>query len=311
MWLQFKRTFKAGIENFTHNIWLAIATVSVIAVALFIINIQVANVVANYLLLEDVRDKVNISVYLNQDIKDEEGHKIEEKIKGYAEVERINYISSKEALRRFKEDNKNNQTLKEAMEELGENPLGITLNVKAYNSNDYNHIVDKIKKSDFINKVENINYEEYAGVINGLNNEIKSSQKMAIVLGITLSAIAILITFNTIRVTIYTHRKEIEIMKLVGGSNHFVEAPFIWEGILYGSIAAVIALISSYAYLYFIIADNTTGTLLSLSNAKFIKQFLEVYFMKNVILIILTQFIIGIALGAISSFITIRKYLKV
>jgi len=311
MWLQIKRTFKSGIENFMYNIWLGIATISVIAVALFIINIQVANVVANNLLLANVQDKVNISLYLNQNINDDDGHKIEKSIKNYSEVERVTYISREEALKKFQEDVKNNQVLKDAMEEIGENPLGITLNIKAYNSDDYSSIVEKIKNSSFKDKIDKVNYEEYKGVIDGLNSEIQASRKMTIVLGIVLSAIAILITFNTIRITIYTHRKEIEIMKLVGGSNWYVMAPFIWEGVIYGAIATVIALLASYGYLYYIISDGSSGTLLSLSNAKFVRQFLEVYFMNNIGLVILGQFAGGILLGIVSSLITIRRHLKI
>ena len=81
MWLQFKRTFKAGVQNFKHNLWLAVATVGVIAVALFIINMQISNIFANDLLLEDIQDEVNVSVYLNQDVSDEDAYKIEDSIK--------------------------------------------------------------------------------------------------------------------------------------------------------------------------------------------------------------------------------------
>ncbi len=310
MWLQFKRTFKAGVQNFRHNIWLAVATVGVIAVALFIINMQVSNIVANDLLLEDIQDEVDVSLYLNQDVSDDDAHKIEDTIKKYAEVERVIYISKEDRLEKFNIDEEGNDVIKEVMDELG-NPFGITLNIKAYNIDDYSKITENIKKEEFKNKIESINYEEHEGVIRGLNNEIKSSQKMAMVVGITLSVIAVLVTFNTIRITIYTHRKEIEIMKLVGGSNFYVMGPFIWEGVFYGSIAAIVAIGASYAYLFFIISDNSGDTVLSLSNAKFIKQFLEIYFMNNIIIIIAAQFLAGILLGVISSLITIRKYLKV
>jgi cell division transport system permease protein len=310
MWLQFKRTFKAGVQNFKHNVWLAVATVGVIAVALFIINMQVSNIFANDLLLEDIQDEVNVSVYLNQDVSNEDAHNIEENIKNYAEVERVVYISKEDRLEKFNADEKGNKVIEEVMEELG-NPFGITLNIKAYNPDNYGKIYETIKNSDFKGKIESINYEEHEGVIKGLNNEIKSSQKMAMVIGVILSVIAILVTFNTIRITIYTHRKEIEIMKLVGGSNLYVTGPFLWEGIFYGTIAALVAIGASYAYLHFVISDNSGNTVLSLSNAKFIKQFLEVYFMNNIVLIIGTQFLAGILLGVISSLITIRKYLKV
>lgn len=310
MWLQFKRTFKAGIQNFKHNVWLAVATVGVIAIALFIINMQVSNIFANNLLLEDIQDEVNVSVYLNQDVSDEDAHKIEKKVKNYPEVERVIYISKEDRLEKFSADEKGNKIIEEVMGEL-ENPFGITLNIKAHNSDDYNKISENIKNDEYKEKIESINYEEHEGVINGLNNEIKSSQKMAMIIGIILSIIAILVTFNTIQITIYTHRKEIEIMKLVGGSNLYVMGPFIWEGVFYGIIAALVAIGASYTYLYFIISDNSGNTVLSLSNAKFIKQFLEMYFMNNIILIISAQFLAGVSLGVISSLITIRKYLRV
>ena len=310
MWLQFKRTFKAGIQNFKHNIWLAVATIGVIAVALFIINMQVSNIIANNLLLEDIQDEVNVSLYLNQDVSDKDAYEIESKIKSYAEVERVIYISKEDRLEKFKADEEGNEVIEEVMNELG-NPFGVTLNIKAYNPDDYGKITKNIKNGEFKNKIESVNYEEHEGVIKSLNNEIQSSQKMAMVIGITLSVIAILVTFNTIRITIYTHRKEIEIMKLVGGSNLYVIGPFIWEGAFYGIIAALVAIGASYAYLFFVISDNSGNTVLALSNAKFIKQFLEVYFMNNIVVIVGSQFLAGILLGVISSLITIRKYLKV
>jgi len=310
MLLQFKRTFKAGLQNFRHNLWLATATIGVIAVALFIINMQASNIFANKLLLEDVQDEINISLYLNQNISEDEAHKIEKEIKNYPEVEKVNYISKEDRLQKFTADEKGNKVIEEVIGELG-NPFGITLNIKAYNPDDYNKIADNIKNSEFKNKIESVNYEEHKGVITGLNNEIKSSQRMAMIIGIILSVIAILVTFNTIRITIYTHRKEIEIMKLVGGSNLYVSGPFLWEGIFYGVIAALVAIGASYAYLHFVISDNSGDAVLSLSNAKFVRQFLEMYFMNHIILIIGAQFLAGVLLGVISSLITIRKYLKV
>ena len=311
MWLQIKRTIRFAINNITHNYWLATATIGSIAIALFIINIQIANLMANHLLLQDIQNKVNISVYLKPEVDDEVGREIARKIESYSEVEKVNYVSKEEAFEKFKKDTANNQVLQEALDEVGDNPLGITLNVKAYNSEDYPKINEKIKRDDFQDKIESINYEEYKGIISSLNEEIKSSQKITVILATVLSLIAILITFSTITITIYTHRKEIEIMKLVGGSNFFVSAPFVWEGIIYGIIAAVISTLASYGYLHYIIKNSSDGSLLSLSSARFIKQFLETYLIRNRALIIFSQLLAGIFLGVTSSLISIRKYLKI
>ncbi len=311
MWLQIKRTIRFAINNIAHNYWLAIATIGSIAIALFIINVQIANLMANNLLLEDIQNKVNISVYLKPEVNNEVGREITRKIESYPEVEKVNYVSKEEAFEKFKKDTANNQVLQEALDEVGDNPLGITLNIKAYNSEDYPKINEKIKRDDFQDKIESINYEEYKGIISSLNEEIRSSQKITIILATILSLIAILITFSTITITIYTHRKEIEIMKLVGGSNFFVSAPFVWEGIIYGVIAAVISTAASYGYLQYIIKNSSDGSLLSLSSARFIKQFLETYLIRNWALIIFSQLLAGIFLGVTSSLISIRKYLKI
>jgi cell division transport system permease protein len=311
MWLQFKRTFKSGIGNVIHNSWLALSVISVIAVALFIINIQAANIMANDLLLKDLRDRVNVSVYLNEDTSAEMIQQIKSKIESFSEVERVVHVSREQTLQKFNNDNSKNQTMQEVIGVLGENPFEDILNIKAYNPDDYAQIVKKIKEAEFNKNIDNVNYEEHKDVINGLNREIKSSQKMAVVLGIILSSIAVLVTFNTITITIYTHRKEIEIMKLVGASNTYVTMPFVWEGFLYGSIAAIIAIVISYFYLHFISSDGSGDTLLFLSNTKFIKQFLGDYFVKNIFLAVGLQFLLGISLGVISSFIAIRRYLKV
>jgi cell division transport system permease protein len=311
MWLQFKRTFLSGISNAMHNFWLALSVISVIAVALFIINIQIANIVANDLLLKDLQDRVNISIYLKEDVKAEDIRKIKEEIEKFPEVERVVYIPKEQTLERFNRDSEENQTMKEVLGILEENPFEDILNVKAHNPDDYAQISQKLQGEEFKSQIDSVNYEEHKDVINGLNNEIKSSQKMAIILGVILSAIAILVTFNTITITIYTHRKEIEIMKLVGASNTYVTMPFVWEGFLYGVVGAIIAIVVSYLYLHSISGGDNGDTLLFLSNTKFIKQFLGDYFVKNILIAVGLQFVLGILLGVVSSFIAIRRYLKV
>jgi len=311
MWLQFKRTLRAGFGNVVHNKWLAVSVISVIAIALFIINVQIANIVANHLLLQDLQDRVNISVYFKDNVGEDRVHEIEEKIKNYPEVERVVFVSRREILERFNRDNEGNETMKEVVEVLDDNPFGDILNIKAYNPDDYRVISEKIKNSDFKDDIKEVNYEEHKSVINGLNAEIKSSQKTALVFGATLSVIAILVTFNTIVITIYTHRKEIEIMKLVGASNMYTVMPFVWEGFLYGAIAAILAILISYLYLHYIASAGAGDSLLFLSNTKFIKEFLGSYFANHIVLAVGMQFALGISLGVISSLIAIRKYLKV
>ncbi len=311
MFLKIRRTFKSGAKNLARNSLLSFATVSVLAVALFIINIQAGTTMANYLLLQDVQDKVNVSVYVKNDLSEDETIKIKEQIESYAEVKNVRYVSKEEAFEDFKKRNEDNEMIKKSIEELGGNPLGAVLNIKAYNPDQYETISKKIEESEFIGNVSKVNYQKYRGVIDSLNAGIKANQKSAIILGTTLTIIAIMITFNTIKVNMYAHKKEIEIMRLVGASNNYIRLPFIWEGIFYGFIAAAISIPLSYFYLDYISNQEVANAILPFSNARFIKGFLSDYFIRYLAYVISGQFLLGILMGVISSLLAIRKYLRV
>jgi len=311
MFAKLSRTFKSGWKNLVRNGSLAVATIGVITITLFIINVQAATVFANNTLLEEVEDRVNISVYVNTEISESEILKIKNEIERYPEVKSVQYISREDALASFKELNSENETIKKAIEELGENPLGAALNIRAHDPNQYQMISKRIENSSFKESVMEVNYQKYSGVIENLNKEIKSNQRIALTLGITFSIIAVLITFNSIRITMYAHQKEIEIMRLVGASNNYIRLPFLWEGIFYGLIAVVIAVPLSYFYLRIMATGDGGGSVLPFSNSRFIQSFLSGYFVQNAVWIIFSQLFIGIFLGVISSILAIRKYLKI
>lgn len=311
MFIKIVRTFKAGLQNFVRNGWLSIATVSVIVIALFIINIQAGIVVANQLLLDDVRDRVNISVYFNTDVEEDRIKEIGDEIRGYQNVGEVEFVSKEQALADFKERNKDNETIQKSIEELGMNPLGAVLNVKSDNPDNYEGIASQIESSEFSSQISKVNYHKYKDIINGLNREVRSNQKVALLLGVTLSVIAILITFNSIRINMYSHRQEIEIMKLVGASNNYVRMPFVWEGIFYGLVAALVAVPLAYFYLSYISSGEAANSILPFSNTKFIQVFLSEYFLKNILLVAVAQLFLGVFMGVISSMIAIRRYLKV
>ncbi len=311
MLLQFKRTLVFAVKNILHNKWLVASVVGVIAVALFVINIQVANIVANDLLLKDIQSKINVSVHLKEGVQKDKIIELKKEIEGIEGVKKVVHISKEETLDKFKKSYSGNEVMEEALTILEDNPFEEILNIQAVNSDDYKQIVKKIKTSDYAKYINNVSYENHKEVIDGMSKEIKSSQKTAFVFGVTLSVVAIMVTFNTIMITIYTHRKEIEIMKLVGASNFYTAMPFVWEGIFYGLVGAILAIISSYFYLYFITSGDSGDTILFLSNVKFIKQFLGDYFVQNIFLAIGFQLLLGVLLGVISSMVAIKKYLKV
>lgn len=311
MLLKLYRTLKAGLQNFYRNGWLSLATVSVIVITLFIINLQVAITTANNLLLKDFKDRVRISVHFKPEVTDADIMKIKDEFSRYQEVANIEPVSRDKAYVDFQEKHKDNETIRKSLEEIGSNPFGATLNIKAQDPSQYELIATSIKESQYKELIEDVNYFKYRDVIDRLDREVKSNQRVSVLLGITLSLIAILITFNSIRITMYAYRQEIEIMRLVGASNTYIRFPFIWEGILYGVLSAVVVVPLIYLYLHFVSQDDGSGSIMPISNAIYLKMYLNEYFRKYLVGIIFLQLVVGIILGVVSSMIAIRKYLKV
>lgn len=310
MRLYFLRAIKAGFKNFHRNGWLSVATISIIVVTLFIINIQIAVVMSEQLLLNDIKEKVSISVYYKSDVPEEEVLKSKDEFGGYAEVASVEYISKEKALEDFKNENSENDILIKSLDEIESNPFEPTLSIKAHNPQDYELIARMVNESSNKDLINTVNYDKYSTVIDSFGSEIDSSRRTGFALGITLAVVAVLITFNTIRITMYSYSREIEIMKLVGASNNYIRFPFIWEGVLYGLAAVILALPTSFGYLKFVATAESSGVALPFSKSIYIEKFLDTVFFSNIFYIIPAEIGVGILLGVISSFIAIGRYLK-
>ncbi len=310
MWIKLRRTFNSGVKNFIRNGWLSIATVSVMVITLFVVNIQLAITGANDLRLKDVQNRVNISIEIKPDTTLPELNDFQRELQGYEQISSVELVDKEEALNEFKSFTQNGSTIQSGIETLGENFLYDTLVVKTNDPSQYEEVVKKIENSVSAKYVEEINYHKYRTIIDGLSNELKTTRKFSLTLAITLSLVAILVTFNSIRITMYSYKQEIEIMKLVGASNNYVRFPFIWEGIFYGLVSAFIAIPLSFLYLKFITSGEASSSVFAFSNTKFLKEFLAVYFMNNLFVIISLQFVLAVVLGVVSSLIAMSKYLK-
>ncbi|MFO7806903.1 MAG: permease-like cell division protein FtsX [Candidatus Moraniibacteriota bacterium] len=310
MFLKLFRTFKTGFQNFYRNGVLSVLTISVIVIAIFIINIQASVTYSENLLLEDIENRVSVSVYFDQGASESKIKAIKDEFSGYEEVESIEYISQEDAMAEFKKENQDSEILQKSIEELDENPFEASLNVKAKDSSDYQLIVNSIRNSQYSDIISSVNYDKYDSIIDNLSGQIESNRKIGFILGGTLSLVAILITFNSIRITMFAYGKEIEIMKLVGASNNYVRMPFVWEGIFYGIISSVFALPLSYGYLKSVAANETAGAIMPFSSGIYLDEFLNGFFVENLWWIILAEIGAGILLGMTSSLIAIRRYLK-
>lgn len=301
--LKLWRTFKEGWQNFRRNGWLSFATVSILTLSLFIVGISVLIGLTTHYMLQTMREKVSINVSFNPDVPEQRILDIRDELSKYKkEIASVEYISRDEALNTFLEENRANPVILQAVEEIGENPLLASVVIKAVSPEYYEVIVNQIQRSTFQSDISRINYDKNRKIFTNLDHINKTTQKVGLILGLAFIFIAVLITFNTIRITIYSHRQEFEIMRLVGASNIYVRMPFLFEGIFYGIAAALSAALALFAASYFI-SPLTEGTIPQ-------GNFLGLY-MSFFLPVFLGILLLGILLGVLSSTIAIRRYLKV
>jgi len=302
MLTKFKRITKTGWQNFYRNSWLSAATVSVVVLTLIVLTALILVNVLTQSLLATLQSKVDISVYFNQNTDEQKILEARKELVELNEVKSIEYISQDEALSKFKETHKDNPVLIQSLDELDSNPLQPSLNIKAQYASQYENIVSFLQNSKFKDLINKINYQQNKEAITRLASISRTVEKTGLVAGAILAVLAILVTFNTIRLTMYNRKDEIGVMRLVGASNWYIRGPFLVEGMLYGFMAAMATLIITYPTVRFISPKIT----------RFLPgSDLSYFFQSNLWSIFLLLAAIGIFLGCISSLIAIRRYLKI
>ncbi len=300
--LKLWRTLKEGMINFRRNGWLSLATISILSLSLFIISVAFLISLGANLVVENFENRVNITVSFNPDIVEERIITIQQNLKRFREIESVEYISRDQALTEFLDQSNNDPEIRQAIEEIGENPLLASLVIRAKNQSDYEKIAQVLNQSEYKEEISRINYERNKRIFDRLNTISLAAKKFGLSVGIAFALIAVLITFNTIRITIYSHRQEFEIMRLVGASNLYVRMPYIFEGMLYGLSAGLITLL--------LLAGATYGVR-GFTQGAFPQGDLFQVFLEHLPLLSLSTMLSGVFLGVISSYIAIRRYLRI
>ena len=298
------RIIKYGFKNFWRQRLISLATLTIILLALLVFEgLLMFNSVSNNL-LASLQDKIDISVYFKTNAPEDDILRLERSMKALAEVKSVEYISREKALEIFKakhEDDNDGDIIK-AIDELGENPLPASLNIKAHDPSEYGAIAAHLDDESLSEIVDEVSYSQNQVVIDKLASIVDVSKKGGIVLTIALSLVALVVSFNTILLAIYANREEIGIMRLVGASNAFIRGPFLVEGIIYGVLASILSIAITTPIIYFV-----SPYVQLLSN----DINLLGYFLTNIFSLFGYQLAFGTLIGMISSTIAIRKYIKI
>lgn len=300
------RIFKAGGQGFIRNASLSIAAVAVMLITL---SIALFSIVANATFTNTVTqltDKIDISVYLKDDVTAEQRDKLITDLKALPNTKSIIYISKDQALESYKRANLNNPDLLSAISQT-DNPLPASLLLKPKDPNKIQEIKAYLEKSEI--KALQSDETSYSGDRKEAIDRITGATKFfrqAGVVGIGIfTIVSMLIIFNTIRMTIFNRRDELQIMRLLGASTSYIRGPFVIETVLYGIVAAVlsVALLDTF---FRITSTTLEASSLGLLDINFAAKF----FQDNFFTILTAQLAIGMLIGAVSSLIATRRYLK-
>jgi len=302
MFVKILRIIKYGFNNFFRNGWLSVSTIGIMVLALVVFeSLILFNIIANGA-VESLQNKIDISVYFKSNVAEDSILNIKRSLEGLTEVETVHYVSRDEALAEFRERHEGDEVIMQTLDQLDENPLLASLNVKAGDPRHYDTIAAYLDKPIFENVIEKATYAQNHIVIDRLISLVDTIQNGGAILTFFLSFLAVMITFNTIRLAIFSNREQIGIMRFVGASNNFIRGPYVIEGVVYGVIATVVAFLILIPFINF----------LSPYISNFIPEVdMREYFANNTMRLFLYQAFFGIGLGILSSVVAVRKYLNV
>ena len=282
-------------------------------VALFVIASTLFNSYSLESALSDFQDRVDINLYFVVDAKPESIEALKTEIEALPEVASVELTTREQALAEFRERHKDDELILQGLEQLGENPLGASLAIRARETQQYEGI------SNFLNErqaketvatplIDRVNYQKNKDAIDRLTDLINTERRQNEIISLVLVLIAAFVMFNTVKLAIYNSKEEIAVMRLVGASNYYITMPFVIVGVMQGLIAGVIVLLLLYPAL---IWDETLFYPFPFFNDATVQAFLFDYFVTEFATIFVVIVGGGILISAISSFLAVRKYLHV
>lgn len=297
MFRMFGRYIRDAFKSVSRNFSLSIASISCISITLIVVGLAliISFNVDNF--AKTIKNDVTVVVFMKQDTTSEELDTIKNKIASFENIESINIKTKEESKKEMMAES---DIFKATMETWPEedNPLRDSYLIKVKEIEKIKTTVDQIKTID---KVEVVDYGE--GMVEQLIEAFKLVEKITIIIVAILIIVTIFLIINTIKLTIFSRKREISIMRLVGASNISIKIPFVIEGMLIGAMGSIIPIIV-VVYGYVAFYDKFDGQLFS-ALIKLISPEPFIYIIAGAVLLI------GILVGMFGSGRAVRKYLKV
>ncbi|MBE3093663.1 MAG: ABC transporter permease [Actinobacteria bacterium] len=298
-----KYFFGETFSSFRKNFLMFFTAITTVAITLFIVGFFIIIVFDIQGILSSIKNQVEIAVYLKDNVTDELKTYLENEIKGWDEISQVNFVSKDQALEKFKKDNEGSEILKE----IQGNPLPASFELQLKSPEKVEQVALRFmdKDGNFIEGVDEVIYgQNYVQKLFSITAIVGT---IAFLIIVVLLLAAIVLIFNTIRLSVHARRKEIEVMKLVGATNWFVRLPFLFEGFFEGFIGSVISVV----LLYFLSNYLLIRVEKAIVDTMHIKD-LAILGNNNIILYIYAGLVIlGGLLGIFSSGFALKRYISV
>ncbi len=302
-----QRILKRGVVNFTRNLWLAIAAMAVMTVTLTILLFSVISNLTFNNTISQITGKIDVSVYLKDGITSSQKDGLISDLQKIPTVRSVEYLSKDQVLAAYQAQHQNDPTALAAISVVGGNPLWATVHIKPTDPNQLSSIKAYLDKPT--TQALQAAPTSYSGnrkeAIDKISKAAKFLREAGIVGIVVFMVISVLIIFNTIRMAIFNRRDELGIMRLLGATTWFIRGPFVVETVLYGVIAALISV--AICYIVFVVSSSAfEASSLGLLDIGYAGTYVKHHF----IWILLIQLVLGIMIGAVSSVVATRRYLK-
>jgi cell division transport system permease protein len=302
-----KRIVRSGFTSFRRSAVVSMASILVMSVTLFVIGVLIFSGALLSFMLGRIESKVDINIYFVPAAQESNILSLKSALEELPEVAEVSYTSRQDAYDQFQERHADDALIQQSLNELNANPLGAVLNVRAVETSQYDQVATYLESEDALTAtgvsriIEKINYNDNKLVIERLTRLLENVQKFGLIITLFFVAISIIIAFNTLRLGIFVSREEIAIKRLVGAEDRYIQGPFLVEGLLYGFIAAVLAMLA----FYFLFHSISEELILFFGGFDLFAYYLDNFWQMSALLAA-----IGVVLGVVSSMLAVRKYLK-
>ena len=291
------RNIRDGFKSVGRNLSLSVASISCITITLLIVSVALIVAINIESITKRVKQDFTIYTFINYDAKAEDVEKIKQEISKIKNVEKVDYQSKVEIAKEMKASSEQLSSIIDTWSD-DTNPLYDVIKVKVKDTNLISKTAEKISNIELI---EDVKYGK--GMVESLMTVFSGVEKAIVVAMILLLFVTLFLIGNTIKITIFSRKREIEIMRLVGASNISIKQPFVIEGLILGFLGAIIPIILTL-YGYDALYNHFTGQLFS-PFFKLVKSDPMIYYVSLILLVL------GVIVGMIGSYKAVRKHLKI